>query len=59
MTGIKLDRMKIYQKIFSDGMYGKVYDAIDDTDGNYRPIPYQENHEPKIIIITVCRKTGN
>ena len=55
LKAIKLDSKKIYSKIFPNSIYGSVYNTIDDTDGNYIPIPYSLKHKPKIAI-AVCYK---
>jgi len=52
---IKYDSMKIYTKIFPQKFYGVIYGTIDNTDGNYIPIPYEPKHKP-LILIGICYK---
>ena len=55
LKGVKLDRRKIYAKIFPQKFYSSMYNVMDDTDGNYEPIPYQSTQKPRILI-AVCYK---
>lgn len=52
---VKLDTRKIYAKIFPQKFYSSMYNAMDDTDGNYEPIPYLSTQKPRILI-AVCYK---
>jgi len=55
LKGVKLDTKKTYAKIFPQKFYSFMYNAIDDTDGNYEPIPFQSTQKPRILI-AVCHK---
>ena len=55
LKGMKLDTKKTYAKIFPQKFYSFMYNAIDDTDRNYEPIPYQSTQKPRILI-AVCYK---
>ena len=55
LRGLKLDTKKTYAKIFPQKFYSFMYNVIDDTDGNYEPIPYQSTQKPRILI-AVCYK---
>lgn len=55
LKGMKLDTKKTYAKIFPQKFYSSMYNAIDDTDGKYDPIPYQSAQKPRILI-AVCYK---
>ena len=50
---IKYDSKKLYTKILPQSAYGIAYNAIDNTDGNYAPIPYMYRHNP-LILIGIC-----
>ena len=52
---IKYDSMKIYTKIFPQKFYGMMYTTIDNTDGNYIPVPYDSKQQP-LILIGICYK---
>jgi len=55
LKGVKLDTKKMYAKIFPERFYSFMYNSIDDTDGNYKPIPYKATQKPRILI-AVCHK---
>ena len=55
LRGVKLDTKKTYAKYFTQKFYNFMYNAIDDTDKNYEPIPYQSTQKPRILI-AVCYK---
>jgi len=55
LKGVKLDTKKTYTKIFPQKFYSSIYNAIDNTDGNYQPVPYQSTQKPRILI-AVCYK---
>jgi len=55
LKGMKLDTKKTYTKIFPQKFYSSIHNAMDDTDRNYQPIPYQSAQKPRILI-AVCYK---
>lgn len=51
----KIDFMKLYMRTSMKSIYMVVSKAIDNTDGEFAPVPYSNDHVPSYII-AVCKK---